>query len=91
MDACSFCGAKREQVGHLVVAPAITICDRCIARAADAVDTDEGAQCTFCHASRASFIVGEVGICPDCVRLAADVVAEAAPASLPRAELRRPR
>jgi ATP-dependent protease Clp ATPase subunit len=84
---CSFCGAERAAVRHLVEAPATRICDGCIARAADATDTDEGVTCTFCRTALASFIAGDGAICPECVRLCEDILREASPGGLPAARV----
>jgi hypothetical protein len=84
---CSFCGVPRSAVNHLVECPRARICDACITAGAHAVDTDEGVDCTFCHAKRASFIEGELGICPECIELSRQIIVEAAPTTLPRARV----
>lgn len=87
MITCSFCGADRAAVRHLVEGPRSRICDACVARAADAIDTDDGEPCTFCRTALASYIAGDAAICPECVKLCEDILAEAAPAALPVARV----
>jgi ATP-dependent Clp protease ATP-binding subunit ClpA len=41
-SACSFCGRSADQVGHLVAGPGVWICARCIAIAAEVVDSRRG-------------------------------------------------
>ena len=89
MTACSFCGAERAAVRHLIQGPSTRICDACVARAADTSDTDDGVICTFCNTALASFIAGEGAICPECVKLCEDILAEAAPGALPAARIHR--
>jgi hypothetical protein len=73
-------------VRHLIEAPSTRICDRCVVRAADASDTDEGVICTFCRSALASYIVGDAAICPECVRLCEHILLEA---GLPAARIHK--
>lgn len=70
----------------LVTCPRAQICQRCTVVGADAVDTDEGVDCTFCQAKRASFIADTAAICPECVELARQIILESA-APLPVARV----
>jgi hypothetical protein len=71
----------------MVEGPNARICDCCVKRGANATDTDEGVLCTFCQATRASFIVDGTGICPDCVELSRRIILQARPADLPPARV----
>jgi hypothetical protein len=86
---CGFCGKPRDEVAYLVAGPVLAICDRCVATGRDATDTDAGVVCTFCGATPACFVEGARGICPECLALAARIIAKAKPAPLPVARVRR--
>jgi hypothetical protein len=85
--ACSFCAAPRNEVRVLVESPRALICDACVATGADAVDTDEGVDCVFCQAARASYIAGAAAICPECLALSRQIIVEASPNGLPAARV----
>ncbi|GEM_PF-6391820 len=85
---CSFCGSPRSAENLLVTAESrAQICARCVVAGAHAVDTDEGVDCTFCEAKRASFISDDVGICPECIELSRQIILEASPTKLPSARV----
>ncbi|MDX2089922.1 MAG: ClpX C4-type zinc finger protein [Kofleriaceae bacterium] len=92
-DACSFCARDRAQVQWLVKGPAgVQICERCVVDGEAHGETDARRECSFCRAKPASYVSTSwystrSGICPACLALCRQIIAEAAPAALPTARV----
>jgi ClpX C4-type zinc finger len=77
---CTFCRRSRGRARALIAAPAVTICDRCVARASHIARgaTSTAESCSFCRAeiARCRFTVPGYRICDVCIDLCIEILRE---------------
>src|SRR5215210_1894585 len=93
---CNGCGRLKDEVTHMIAAPPVHMCDRCVAQAARQLAPRRpltlrrppvnAVRCRFCRQLRSkdeATSVGSATVCADCLGVMEGILAEAEQASRP--------